>query len=87
MKKLSKWQKRALKHGILTIADWDLLKEQVRIAGEAMAANAAEYGGIEAVNRVIMKELKRLNRRRFGRIPKEEKPKRRQLEMKLKDLD
>lgn len=87
MKKLKKWQKRAIKQGLVTLRDWETVKEQIRIAGKAMAKNAKKYGGIKAVNREILKELKRINRLRFGKIPKEFKPKRRQLETKLKDLD
>jgi len=87
MKKLKKWQKRAIKHGLITLRDWETVKEQIRIAGMAMAKNAKKYGGIQAVNREILKELKRINRLRFGKIPKEFKPKHRQLETKLKDLD
>lgn len=87
MKKLKKWQKRAIKQGLVTLRDWETVKEQIRIAGKAMAKNAKKYGGIKAVNREILKELKRINRLRFGKIPKEFKPKRRQLESKLKDLD
>ena len=87
MKKLKKWQKRAIKHGLITLRDWETVKEQIRIAGKEMAKNAKKYGGIKAVNREILKELKRINRLRFGKIPKEFKPKHRQLETKLKDLD
>lgn len=87
MKKLKKWQKRAIKQGLVTLRDWETVKEQIRIAGKEMAKNAKKYGGIKAVNREILKELKRINRLRFGKIPKEFKPKRRQLESKLKDLD
>nr|DAN55211.1 MAG TPA: hypothetical protein [Bacteriophage sp.] len=87
MKKLKKWQKRAIKHGLVTLRDWETVKEQIRIAGNEMAKNAKKYGGIKAVNREILKELKRINRLRFGKIPQEFKPKRRRLESKLKDLD
>ena len=87
MKKLKKWQKSAIKHGLITLRDWETVKEQIRIAGKEMAKNAKKYGGIKAVNREILKELKRINRLRFGKIPKEFKPKCRQLESKLKDLD
>nr|WP_257386977.1 hypothetical protein [Neisseria meningitidis] len=52
-----------------------------------MAENAEQHGGIAKVNREILKELKRLNRLHFGKIPKEFKPKLRELESKLKDLD
>lgn len=79
--------KSAIKHGLITLRDWETVKEQIRIAGKEMAKNAKKYGGIKAVNREILKELKRINRLRFGKIPKEFKPKRRQLESKLKDLD
>jgi hypothetical protein len=85
--KLKKWQKRAIRQGIVTLRDWEILKEQIRIAGKAMAKNAKKYGGIKAVNREVLKEFKRINRLRFGKIPQEFKPKRRQLESKLKDLD
>ena len=83
--KLKKWQKRALKSGIVTVQDWERLKEQTYRAGAEMAAHAEKHGGIGAVNRKIMKALKRLNRLRFGRIPQENRP-RRELETKLKDL-
>nr|DAO71259.1 MAG TPA: hypothetical protein [Caudoviricetes sp.] len=85
--KLKKWQKRAIRQGLVTLRDWEILKEQIRIAGKAMAKNAKKYGGIKAVNREVLKEFKRINRLRFGKIPQEFKPKRRQLESKLKDLD
>lgn len=85
--KLKKWQKRAIRQGIVTLRDWEILKEQIRIAGKAMAKNAKKYGGIKAVNRKVLKEFKRINRLRFGKIPQEFKSKRRQLESKLKDLD
>lgn len=85
--KLKKWQKRAIRQGLVTLRDWEILKEQIRIAGKAMAKNAKKYGGIKAVNRGVLKEFKRINRLRFGKIPQEFKPKRRQLESKLKDLD
>ena len=84
--KLKKWQKRAIKHGIVTVKDWEELKAQTYEAGATMARNADQFGGIKAVNREILKELKRLNRLRFGRIPKEKRPNR-QLQTKLKDLD
>ena len=83
--KLKKWQKRALKSGIVTVQDWEKLKEQTYRAGANMAAETEKHGGIEAVNRKILKALKRLNRLRFGRIPQENRP-RRELETKLKDL-
>ena len=86
MKKLKKWQKRAIKQGIVTVQDWEELKAQTYEAGATMARNAEQFGGIKAVNREILKELKRLNRLRFGRIPKEKRPNR-QLQTKLKDLD
>ena len=85
--KLKKWQKRAIRQGLVTLRDWEILKEQIRIAGKAMAKNAKKYGGIKAVNREVLKQFKRINRLRFGKIPQEFKPKRRQLESKLKDLD
>ena len=85
--KLKKWQKRAIRQGLVTLRDWEILREQIRIAGKAMAKNAKKYGGIKAVNREVLKEFKRINRLRFGKIPQEFKPKRRQLESKLKDLD
>ena len=85
--KLKKWQKRAIRQGLVTLRDWEILKEQIRIAGKAMAKNAKKYGGIKAVNREVLKEFKRINRLRFGKTPQEFKPKRRQLESKLKDLD
>ncbi|WP_304673036.1 hypothetical protein [Neisseria uirgultaei] len=84
--KLKKWQKRAIKHGIVTVQDWEKLKAQTYAAGATMARNAEQFGGIKAVNREILKELKRLNRLRFGRIPKEKRPNR-QLQTELKDLD
>lgn len=62
------------------------LKAQTYEVGATMARNADQFGGIKAVNREILKELKRLNRLRFGRIPKEKRPNR-QLQTKLKDLD
>ncbi|WP_118812116.1 hypothetical protein [Neisseria lactamica] len=82
--KLKKWQKRAIKHGIVTVQDWEQLKAQTYAAGVKMAENAEQHGGIAKVNREISKELKRLNCLRFGRIPKEERPKR-ELQTKLKD--
>ncbi|ADO31490.1 TPA: hypothetical protein ACFOVJ_001054 [Neisseria meningitidis] len=85
--KLKKWQKRAIKHGIVTVQDWEKLKAQTYAAGVKMAENAEQHGGIAKVNREILKELKRLNRLHFGKIPKEFKPKLRELESKLKDLD
>lgn len=84
--KLKKWQKRAIRQGLVTLRDWEKLKEQTYRAGANMAADAEKHGGIEAVNRKILKALKRLNRLRFGRIPQENRP-RRELETKLKDLD
>lgn len=87
MKKLKKWQKRAIKQGIVTVQDWEALKVQTYAAGATMARNAEQFGGIKAVNREILKELKRLNRLRFGKIPQEFKPPLRELESKLKDLD
>ena len=53
--KLNKWQKRAIKHGIVTVQDWEKLKAQTYAAGATMARNAEQFGGIKAVNREILK--------------------------------
>lgn len=42
--KLKKWQKRAIKHGIVTVQDWEKLKAQTYAAGVKMAENAEQHG-------------------------------------------
>ena len=41
--KLKKWQKRAIRQGLVTLRDWETVKEQIRIAGKEMAKNAKKY--------------------------------------------